>query len=92
MLPTSKPTMKIRANNRFISFMKGVSIQNSGVRITASRTGDSERMSEKYPKVSDPPQPPLLRGENLIKVPLFNGDLGVAPVGKRVNYNFSYIL
>jgi hypothetical protein len=24
----------------------------------------------------DPPQPPLKRGENLIKVPLFKGDLG----------------
>ena len=27
-------------------------------------------------KPFDPPQPPLIRGENLIKVPLFKGDLG----------------
>jgi hypothetical protein len=29
-----------------------------------------------YPFNSDPPQPPLKRGENLVKVPLFKGDLG----------------
>ncbi len=27
----------------------------------------------------DPPQPPFLRGENLVKVPLFKGDLGGSP-------------
>jgi acyl transferase domain-containing protein len=28
---------------------------------------------------SDPPQPPFLRGENSVKVPLFKGDLGGSP-------------
>ncbi|HEY9830742.1 MAG TPA: amino acid adenylation domain-containing protein [Stenomitos sp.] len=31
------------------------------------------------PPDSDPPQPPLTRGENLVKVPLFKGDLGGSP-------------
>ncbi len=29
--------------------------------------------------LEDPPQPPLKRGENPIKVPLFKGDLGGSP-------------
>jgi non-ribosomal peptide synthetase component F len=31
------------------------------------------------PSDSDPPQPPLKRGENSVKVPLFKGDLGGSP-------------
>ncbi len=31
---------------------------------------------ERVFKPGDPPQPPLLRGENSVKVPLFKGDLG----------------
>ncbi len=33
----------------------------------------------------DPPQPPLKRGENRVKVPLFNSDLGGSPRMKRNN-------
>jgi len=35
--------------------------------------------SSSSPSDSDPPQPPLRRGENLVKVPLFKGDLGGSP-------------
>ncbi len=34
-------------------------------------------------KFFDPPQPPLKRGENPIKVPLFKGDLGGSHRQKR---------
>lgn len=32
-------------------------------------------------KHGNPPQPPLTRGENLLKVPLFKGDLGGLEAG-----------
>jgi PAS domain S-box-containing protein len=40
-------------------------------------TGNREELST--PPDSDPPQPPLKRGENSVKVPLFKGDLGGSP-------------
>lgn len=40
----------------------------------------------------DPPQRPLKRGENLLKVPLFKGDLGGSLPFKRLDYDFSDIL
>jgi hypothetical protein len=35
-------------------------------------------------KPFDPPQPPLSRGENLVKVPLFKGDLGGSKSDREV--------
>jgi hypothetical protein len=49
-------------------------------------------MSEKYQKLLRSPQPPFLRGENFLKVPLFKGDLGGSLPFKRLDNDFSDIL
>ena len=51
------------------------------LQVAAFRIKRSTGLTQKAPlgrvfKPGDPPQPPLKRGENLLKVPLFKGDLG----------------
>jgi adenine-specific DNA-methyltransferase len=55
----------------------GVDINPNSVKICRLRLW-IELLKNAYYK-EDPPQPPLLRGENSLKVPLFKGDLGGSP-------------
>jgi hypothetical protein len=52
----------------------------------------TQRISEKCHKLLRSPQPPFLRGEKFLKVPLFKGMQGGSSPSMRLDYDFSDIL
>jgi amino acid adenylation domain-containing protein len=57
----------------------GIFVQELSALYEAFSKGTPSVCFQPSPSDSDPPQPPLKRGENSVKVPLFKGDLGGSP-------------